>query len=1300
MKTIMRKLMLTTVVIGCSILPTFGQDLAIEGNVIIAGSGGVGKPNWPVTIQSLPGTLTFNQTVYTNIQGHYLVIIPGGAITGPNQCWQVSTHDTCISPGSIVSLYDTLCNQQGTISYAMVNFEIGQNCSPPATCSVHFSHSMNQLNQVVFQSHVLHSNQASPIAFHWNFGDGTTASDPNPVHQFSSGSYRVCLTVAFTGGCTATFCDSVHVSYSPGNCEAAFTFSPVSSTTPPFEVQFHNTAVAGSGQQIISYYWNFGDGQTATTVHPIHSYQAAGTYRVCLIITTSDGCTDDYCQQVTVGPSNTCNASFTFQVNNLTASFTNTSTFTSGTATYQWNFGDGHSSHQINPVHTYSAPGTYQVCLVIVTSNNCAHTYCQTVIVNSPSIPCDAAFTYIIQGDTVLFFNNSVPAPQPGVNQITYLWTFGDGSSSTIKNPKKAYPILPYPQTFQVCLRIMVYTANGTLACSDSSCQAIVIYPFNTQCDADFRAHIGSGGVVEFANLSSFAPGSTAEWFWTFGNGTSSTQKHPRIVYSHPGTYTVCLKMRVFMSNNTTVVCEDSVCKTIVVSGFTAPCEADFTAHPVANLRVEFTNQSYTANPQATVYQWTYGDGTDATGFAPDHIYTAPGVYTVCLYLYDQIANCRDTICKTVVVGQPNVACAANFIFLSTASVPPFTAAFQDISLVSTGSDSIISWHWNFGDGTTSSLQHPTHTYTMPGNYTVCLTIATATGCTSTLCKPLNIGNNTLCAADFTFTVSGYTVTFTNTSNQGGTTATYLWTFGDNTSSHQQNPVHTYTAAGQYRVCLRITTANGCTSDICKWITVGVPVTPTICRAAFTFLVGSNYRVEFTNQSVSPHPNATIYRWSFGDGITSAQHSPQHFYQAPGTYNVCLYMYDQQSNCRDTICKQVIVGISTVPPCEAAFSYTVNGNQVQFTSTSTPMHNTTSHYWSFGDGTTSTVTSPLHIFPAPGTYTVCLTIVNTLNGCTDDVCHTIVIGPTVQQQFCISGRICKGIGSNPAFPAIVYLIYYDSTQGSLTAVRTTTTSPNGEYGFCNIPHGRYLVKAALTPNAPDYHHYLPTYYGNSLFWNYAIQIILNQNRQGVDICLIAGNNPGGPGFVGGYVQYGANKTGSLVGEAVVGVQVMLLDSDDNPVQYIFSDDEGRFIFHNVAYGTYKVYAEILNKTTIPYYVTIGPEQTEKDNIILLVESTQVISGTEKLSDEVINMLRVYPNPAGTAVYVAIELAYPTTVHLSCSDITGKVLAEEVLEKTSGITHIYRIDMSTQEAGVYFVRLVAPNTSRTIKVIKY
>jgi hypothetical protein len=293
--------------------------------------------------------------------------------------------------------------------------------------------------------------------------------------------------------------------------------------------------------------------------------------------------------------------------------------------------------------------------------------------------------------------------------------------------------------------------------------------------------------------------------------------------------------------------------------------------------------------------------------------------------------------------------------------------------------------------------------------------------------------------------------------------------------------------------------------------------------------------------------------------------------------------------------------------------------------------------------------------------------------------------------------VFQGTPNSPAFPASVYLIYNDTALGTLTAIRFTTTNAQGGYEFCNVPQGRYLVKAALTPNSPVYANYVPTYYGNSLFWNYATQVLLTQNAQQIDIWLIAGNNQGGPGFVGGYVSQGANKMSP--GDMLKDVQVMLLDMFDNPVQYIFSDEEGRWTFDNVAYGTYQVYAEVPGKETIPYIVTIGDEQPSVDDIMLYVETEQVISSISDVQNIFTTGISVFPNPFSSKINVETDLKQDANISFSITDVAGKVVVQETTTIFAG-TNIHTINLLNYMAGIYLLKIEHEGFSKVVKLVKY
>ncbi len=224
--------------------------------------------------------------------------------------------------------------------------------------------------------------------------------------------------------------------------------------------------------------------------------------------------------------------------------------------------------------------------------------------------------------------------------------------------------------------------------------------------------------------------------------------------------------------------------------------------------------------------------------------------------------------------------------------------------------------------------------------------------------------------------------------------------------------------------------------------------------------------------------------------------------------------------------------------------------------------------------------------------------------------------------------------SNPAqgdTATVVYLVdqSYDSVALTyiLTAVDSTITDHIGQYGF-HLPasYGTLLVKAALPPSSPDYAGYLPTYYTSSLNWSGATAIVPNST---VDIQLIAGVNPGGPGFIGGDVLQGANKS-TAVGDPL-NKRVLILTTQANvPVAYTYSNASGQFSFPSVPFGTYKIFGDVMGKANPPLTITLSSQAPSISNIVFEEHShifdghiaTTVANVNGKLSG-----ISLFPNPA-------------------------------------------------------------------------
>lgn len=226
--------------------------------------------------------------------------------------------------------------------------------------------------------------------------------------------------------------------------------------------------------------------------------------------------------------------------------------------------------------------------------------------------------------------------------------------------------------------------------------------------------------------------GNISQWLWDFGDGTSSTQKNPQHIYQQAGVYEVCLTV----SNNDSVnPCLSVFCDSVYVDMPTPQCHAEFTwfPDPSNTNSLQFIDQS-TGNPQ--IYLWDFGDGSSDTLKDPVHQFPGPGIYDVCLTIFNpgQGNNmpCFDFICKQVIVDTATAPCQADFIHWPSQQ-NPLKMIFQDIS-----QGNINQWEWDFGDGSSGVGPIIDHTFPDTGSYQVCLAVS-GPSCQDTLCKTINV---------------------------------------------------------------------------------------------------------------------------------------------------------------------------------------------------------------------------------------------------------------------------------------------------------------------------------------------------------------------------------------------------------------------------------------------------------------------------------------------------------------------------------------------------------------------------------
>jgi len=342
---------------------------------------------------------------------------------------------------------------------------------------------------------------------------------------------------------------------------------------------------------------------------------------------------------------------------------------------------------------------------------------------------------------------------------------------------------------------------------------------------------------------------------------------------------------------------------------------------------------------------------------------------------------CSDNL-PLVVYKSGSIKPVAAFSASPTSGRAPLKVKFTDKS---TGSPT--KWKWDFGDGSKSFLQNPTHKYSKEGKYTVTLKVTNAAGInTATKSKYITVTKKPV-AAFYASPTSGRVplkVKFTDKST--GSPTKWKWDFGDGSKSFIQNPTHKYSKEGKYTVTLKVTNAAGInTATKSKYITVtetsqtsttalSASPTPTAALSASPKSGNAPLNVTFTDKSTG---SPTKWKWDFGDGETSTTKNPTHEYSATGKYTVTLTAGNAAGSNTTTKSKYIIVTETSQAPVADFWGSTLSGNApLNVTFTETSKGSPTSWKWDFGDGTSSTEKSPTHTYSAAGTYTVKLTSTN------------------------------------------------------------------------------------------------------------------------------------------------------------------------------------------------------------------------------------------------------------------------------------------------------------------------------------
>jgi len=675
----------------------------------------------------------------------------------------------------------------------------------------------------------------SVTSYNWNFSDGSSSSERNPSHTFTTpGTYNVFLTVSGPGGSSSVTRQIVVSSTNPPTATLTSTFTstptftvtstPTNTTTvfPP-TATFTSTATATNTNTatVTSTPTN-----TTTVIPPTETFTPTATATNTNTATATDTPTNT---TTAVPPTDTFTPTATDTPTDTTTPIpptdtpTNTSTpipptdtptaTASDTATaaptatntleplqvtinaqladtnvafsaqanaqinaYLWDFGDGsQQSSEPTPTHTYQQGGNYTVTLQVTDVNG------RSLTVTQPVSIVQVNFTFVVNGLGVDYTDTST-------GQVTsQTWNFGDNTTGTGSPAHHDYAA---PGTYQVTLTV---TDNANQQHISQPQTVTVIQP--VQANFTFTAN-GLG--VDFTDTST---GQVTSQTWNFGDNTTGTGSPAHHDYAAPGTYQVTLTV-------TDSANQQHVSQPQAVT-VTQPIQPNFTF--VANgLGVDFTDAS--TGGQVTSQTWNFGDNSPAGSGSPvHHDYAAPGTYQVVLTVTDSVGNQYTSQPQSITVSQP---LQPNFTFVANGLGVDFTDTTQG----NQGAPQV----WDFGDGNTGTGSPVHHDYAAAGNYAVTLTVTDSTGKTVPIQQQVAVTQPI--QASFTATVNGRGVDFTDTST-GGQIVSQSWDFGDGSDPGNGSPTH-HDYIGDntsFNVVLTVTDSTGQTATSQQTITVAAP---------------------------------------------------------------------------------------------------------------------------------------------------------------------------------------------------------------------------------------------------------------------------------------------------------------------------------------------------------------------------------------------------------------------------------------------------------------------------------------------
>jgi PKD repeat protein len=695
------------------------------------------------------------------------------------------------------------------------------------------------------------------------------------------------------------------------------------------------------------------------------------------------------------------------------------------------------------------------------------------VINRLPKVEINGPYEGFIN-EPVLF--NSGGSYDPDGDQISYLWYFGDGETSELENPSHLFS---KPDEYIVSLIIKDI--------EDGSSQEI------TKCTIENRPPVSmpngpydgrEGDPIVFSSEGSFDPdGGLLNYLWDFGDNSQSIEENPSHIYMEKGDYTVSLTVTDEYGLE-----DKQSTKSFVVENKSPISNAN--GPYIAYLGEPFQfNSSGTYDPDGEIseYFWDFGDEENSTEAFPTHEYMEIGVFQVTLRVTDNNGeiDTDKTECEVLMPPPRPPIVEAN---------GPYSAYLgRGVRFDSNGTHdpdgNIIEYLWDFGDGSFSVEPNPIYTYSAVGNYIVSLSVVDDDGfevIDSTTCEitkksgstsgsssppepqniePIAFGNGPY------YGITGEMISFSSKGSYDpdGEIQSYLWIFGDGDQINRKNPYHIYKEPGIYNVTLRIIDDEGKKDEYDTFCEIIEPNIPPIVQINGPYSSRINSEVQFNSSgSFDPDGDVMEYLWDFGDGTSSVEVNPLHFYSISGEFTVSLTLTDEAGESNSTTTLSIID--PNLPPVSTITGPTSAkvGQVIQFSGEESIDYDgeIVEYSWSFGDGSYENMLNVNHVFSSEGVFHVSLSVRDNDNATDDSVMDLFVsanLPPIVETNGPWIGVVDEEIMFDSSYSTDpdgeIVDTFWDFGDGTL--VRAISKIHTYE-----IP-GEYLVDVTLVDNYGD-----------------------------------------------------------------------------------------------------------------------------------------------------------------------------------------------------------------------------------------